>query len=79
VDALEKMLVESGTGTAGEIREMQSGKGLGLFLRFLVGLDKQAAKHAFHELLAGKTLTASQIQFVNLVIDYLTQGGWPIA
>jgi type I restriction enzyme, R subunit len=24
----------------------------------------------------GKALTANQIQFVNLVIDYLTQGGW---
>jgi type I restriction enzyme, R subunit len=24
----------------------------------------------------GKTLTANQIQFVNLVIDYLTQSGW---
>ena len=23
-----------------------------------------------------KTLTANQIQFVNLVIDYLTQSGW---
>jgi type I restriction enzyme R subunit len=26
--------------------------------------------------LAGKNLTANQIQFVNLVIDYLTQSGW---
>ena len=25
---------------------------------------------------SGKTLTANQIQFVNLVIDYLTQSGW---
>ena len=25
---------------------------------------------------AGKTLTANQIHFINLVIDYLTQAGW---
>ena len=24
----------------------------------------------------GKTLAANQIQFVNLVVDYLTQAGW---
>jgi type I restriction enzyme R subunit len=42
----------------------------------MVGLDREAAKHAFDGFLAGKTLTANQIQFVNLVIDYLTQSGW---
>jgi type I restriction enzyme R subunit len=26
--------------------------------------------------LTGKTLAAKQIQFVNLIIDYLTQSGW---
>jgi type I site-specific restriction endonuclease len=34
------------------------------------------AKRAFDGFLAGKTLTANQIHFVNLVIDYLTQSGW---
>jgi len=44
-----------------------------------VGLDRQAAKRAFDGFLAGKTLTANQIQFVNLVVDYLTQAGWMTA
>lgn len=35
-----------------------------------------AAKRAFDQFLAGKLLTANQIQFVNLVIDYLTRSGW---
>jgi len=42
----------------------------------MVGLDREAAKRAFDSFLAGKTLTANQIQFVNLVVDYLTQSGW---
>jgi hypothetical protein len=29
-------------------------------------------KRAFEGLLAGKSLTASQIEFINLMIDYLT-------
>ena len=42
----------------------------------MIGLDREAAKRAFDGFLAGKKLTANQIQFVNLGIDYLTQSGW---
>lgn len=42
----------------------------------MVGLDREAAKRAFDGFLTGKMLTATQIEFVNLVIDYLTQAGW---
>ncbi len=42
----------------------------------MVGLDRESAKRAFDGFLTGKNLTANQIQFVNLVIDYLTQSGW---
>lgn len=75
---MEKMLVEAGAGSrhAGRIEEVRSGSGLGLFVRSMVGLDREAAKRAFDGFLAGRTLTASQIQFVNLNVDYLTQSGW---
>jgi type I restriction enzyme, R subunit len=76
LDALEKILIEAGTGTAEDISKVCSGNGLGLFVRSMVGLDREAAKRAFDGFLTGKTLTANQIQFVNLVIDYLTQAGW---
>jgi type I restriction enzyme R subunit len=49
---------------------------LGLFVRSMVGMDREAAKRAFDGFLTGKTLTANQIHFVNLVIDSLTQSGW---
>ena len=55
---------------------MRSGKELGLFVRSLVGLDREAAKRAFDGFLTGKTLVANQIQFINLMVDYLTQSGW---
>jgi type I restriction enzyme, R subunit len=76
LDALEQMLVEAGTGTKDDISKVRSGSGLGLFVRSMVGLDREAAKRAFDGFLAGKTLTANQIQSVNLVVDYLTQSGW---
>ena len=71
-----EMLIEAGTGTRDELMKVRDGSGLGLFVRSLVGMDREAAKRSFDGFLAGKTLTANQIQFVNLVIDSLTQSGW---
>jgi len=76
LDALEKILIESGAGTREDLIRVRDGGGLGLFVRELVGLDREAAKRAFDGFLSGRDLTANQIQFVNLVIDYLTQSGW---
>jgi type I restriction enzyme R subunit len=76
LDALEKILIEAGAGTPDDLSKVRSGSGLGLFLREMVGLDREAAKRAFDGFLAGKNLTANQIQFVNQVIDSLTQSGW---
>ena len=76
LDALEKILVAAGAGTPDTLSKVRSGSGLGLFVREMIGLDREAAKRAFDGFLAGKILTANQIQFVNLVIDYLTQSGW---
>ena len=50
--------------------------GPALFVRSMVRLDREAAKRAFDGFLNGRVLTGNQIQFVNLVIDYLTQAGW---
>jgi type I restriction enzyme R subunit len=76
LDALEKMLVEAGAGTRDDLKKIRAGGELGLFVRSLVGLDREAAKRAFAGFLTGKTLTANQVQFINLVVDYLTQSGW---
>ena len=50
-------------------------QGLGLFVRSLVGLDREAAKEALAGFLMGKKLSANQIEFVNLIIDHLTEHG----
>jgi type I restriction enzyme R subunit len=49
--------------------------GLGLFVRSLVRLDREAAKQALSGFTAGKTLTTNQIHFVNLIEDHLTEHG----
>ncbi len=73
---LERMLAESGVGGAEEInRAKEDSQGLGLFVRSLVGLDRQAAKEALAGFLTGKTLGANQIEFVNLIVNHLTEHG----
>ena len=73
---LERMLVESGVGGPDQIdRAKQESHGLGLFVRSLVGLDRGAAKEALAGFLSGKTLAANQIEFVNLIVDHLTEHG----
>lgn len=50
-------------------------EGLGLFVRSLVGLDRGAAKRALDDFIAGKTLNANQHEFVNMIVDQLTEHG----
>jgi len=73
---LERMLATGGVGAPELIEKAkQESEGLGLFVRSLVGLDREAAKHALNRFTAGKTLSASQIEFVNLIVDHLTEDG----
>jgi type I restriction enzyme R subunit len=73
---LERMLGESGIGGPEDInRAKETSHGLGLFVRSLVGLDREAAKAALGGFVAGKSLAANQIEFVNLIVNHLTEHG----
>jgi type I restriction enzyme, R subunit len=73
---LERMLLEAGIGSADDLaRAKAESHGLGLFIRSLVGLDREAAKEAFGTFLKGGTASANQIEFINLIVDYLTERG----
>ena len=73
---LERLLTESGLcGPEDLQRAAEESQGLGLFVRSLVGMDRSAAKDAMAAFLAGKSLSANQIEFVNLIVDHLTEHG----
>ncbi len=77
LEALERMIVEAGAGTVQDLeRARQENQGFGLFVRSLVGLDREAAKQAFGDFLSGKALSANQIEFVNLIVDHLVENGF---
>jgi len=73
---LERMLGDAGIGGPEQINQAkETSHGLGLFVRSLVGLDREAAKAALGGFLAGKSLAANQIEFVNLIVNHLTEHG----
>jgi type I restriction enzyme, R subunit len=73
---LERMLLTAEVGTREHLNHAkETCAGLGIFIRSLVGLDREAAKQAFGDFISGSPLSASQIEFINLIIDHLTYHG----
>jgi type I restriction enzyme R subunit len=74
---LERIFFESGELGSREEFENAFGKQdkLGLFIRSLAGLDRHEAKLEFADFLDGHRYNANQIEFVNMIVDHLTQNG----
>ena len=73
---LEKAFLDAGIGDPDDLaRAAADNDGLGLFVRSIIGLDKQAAKVALGEFVNENLFAANQIHFANLVVDYLCRHG----
>jgi type I restriction enzyme, R subunit len=76
VSELQRILVAEGIGDDESFALANERAGsFGLFIRSLVGLDRGAAKQSFAEFLDDKRYSRNQIEFVNLIIDELTDRG----
>ncbi|WP_394198541.1 DEAD/DEAH box helicase family protein [Litoreibacter albidus] len=73
---LERFLVENGVADETSLNDLAEEGGLGRFLRSLTGLNRGAAKEAFSEFVTRHDLTADQTEFLDLVIDSLTESGF---
>lgn len=77
IKELERILFESGDyGTRDDFEKaFDNPDSLGIFVRSLIGLDREEAMRAFNEFLDGQRFNSNQIEFVNMIINYLTQNG----
>ena len=76
IEELQKILLESGVGRTVDFERAEQELGdFGTFIRSLVGLDHTTAKEVFGSFLAKSSYTVDQINFINLVINDLTQNG----
>ncbi len=76
LEELERILSESGVGSPDDIEKAKiQSNGLGLFVRSLVGMDREAAKNALGVFLTGIKLQANQIEFLDEIVNHLTEHG----
>jgi type I restriction enzyme, R subunit len=72
---LERMLIEAGGSPEVIKLATEQNHGLGIFIRSLVGLDRETAKQAFSQFVVGTTANASQLEFIDLIVQHLTENG----
>lgn len=76
LDDLERVLTDSKVGKPEYIAQArQENESFGIFVRTLVGLDREVAKNLFSEFLVGTSYNANQIEFINLIINQLVDHG----
>lgn len=76
LEELEKKLFEQGSlGTKDEFVKAYGEQPLGKFIRKIIGLDANAAKLAFGEILKNKTLNSQQIRFIDTIINFFVVNG----
>lgn len=76
LNELEKMLLDAGIAEASDIeRAREASHGFGRFVRSLVGLDRKAVTEAFGDFLSSGTASAAQLEFINMIIEHLTDQG----
>ena len=68
-------MLEEAIASPEDLQRVRADGGLGLFIRSLVGLERETAKKAMAAFIDGRILSANQIEFVNLIVDYLTERG----
>jgi len=76
IEELERFFLEQGIAAPEDLETIKAEIGLGRFLRSLTGLDRAAAKGAFGEFIADRQLTADQLEFLDRIIDGLTETGF---
>lgn len=69
------MLIAAGGSKELIEKAAEQSHGLGMFIRSQVGLDREAATHAFSDFIKGGTTTPDQIEFINLLVEELTANG----
>ena len=76
LDNLERIFTDNKIGKSEYIDQAkQENESFGIFVRTLVGLDREVAKGLFNEFLASTNYNANQIEFIILIINQLVDYG----
>jgi type I restriction enzyme R subunit len=73
---LEQIFLSEGSTQEEIAAAGRDAEGLGLFVRSLVGLDREAAKLALSRFMQERSMNSNQIEFVSLIINHLASRGY---
>jgi type I restriction enzyme R subunit len=73
---LERIFEQEGSTPEELEAAKKEDKSLGLFVRSLVGLDRQAAKEALSSFVQSAAHSPNQIEFTNIIVNHLASRGW---
>ena len=76
LEALEALLfTEDGANSKEEFIQHYGEKPLGVFIRSVVGISKEALNKAFADFISTGNLSANQMTFVRTIIEYMSKNG----
>lgn len=76
IEQLEKILFEnSDIGSKEQLKTIQGELGLGEFIRSIIGVEKSEIEKIFSEYLDSNKFNATQIRFIEFIIDYIKVNG----
>jgi len=75
IGELERMMLAEGVADQDLLQGLNDEGGLGVFLRSLTGLERAAAKAMFSEFTSEHQLSASQTEFIEMIINSLCENG----
>lgn len=76
IEQLERILFEnSDIGSREQLQTIQEGKGLGEFIRSIIGVERTEIEKVFSEYLDNNKFNSNQIRFVEAIIDYIKCNG----
>jgi type I restriction enzyme R subunit len=76
LEELGRILIDLGVADDAFLAGLDAEGGVARFLRSLTGLYKAATKAAFSEFVGRHQLSADQVEFLDMVIDSLTESGF---
>ena len=76
IEELEKLILSHASELNEDtLDEMFQDEPIGLFIRKIVGMDREAAKKAFAVFMSRRQLNNAQLQFIDAIINHITQVG----
>jgi len=75
LELIKKLLFEEDPETAAHLDDVLKGRDLTVFIRSIIGMDAKVAKALFAEFINRPGISAAQMNFMDTLINFLTQNG----